>query len=301
MRAMILFFSSLSVIMAQTHQPAAPERAKYFRSADGTVLAYFEKGAGPVLVLLAGGYGYSHKYLSPVGDGLAAANRVVLLDQRGTGLSKLRKHNASTLNVDRLVEDLEALRLHLGLPKLRLLGHSWGGMLAMSYAAAHPERVESMVLVSSGGMDMGFSGPYNAGVAARLKEVLSVKEQERLKRLMSRLPATKIEISHLRMPAYVYDRSRASELEKYFDHEPDPPHEIAEDLNARKWNVRQAMRDLQAPVLIVHGREDPLPLSVAEETQGTISGARIEVIEHCGHYPWVDQPDLFFEVIKSFR
>src|SRR4051812_26438739 len=121
MRAMILFFS-ISTIMAQTLQPAAPESAKQFRSADGTVLTYFEKGNGPVMVLLAGGYGYSHKYLSPVGEGLAAANRVVLLDQRGTGLSKLRKHNASTLNVDKLVEDLEALRLHLGLAKLRLLG-----------------------------------------------------------------------------------------------------------------------------------------------------------------------------------
>jgi proline iminopeptidase len=96
------------------------ERAHYFRSSDGTTLAYFEKGNGPPVVLLAGGYALAHGYLTPIGDALAVAHRVILPDQRGTGLSKLGDYNRTTLNLEKLVADLDALRMHLGLRKLNL-------------------------------------------------------------------------------------------------------------------------------------------------------------------------------------
>jgi proline iminopeptidase len=70
------------------------------------------------------------------------------------------------------------------------------------------------------------------------------------------------------------------------------------DLKRRKWDVRAELKNLHAPVLIIHGREDPLPLSVAQETQQTIPGARLEVIRDCGHYPWLDQPAQFFALVK---
>jgi pimeloyl-ACP methyl ester carboxylesterase len=202
------------------------EHAHYFRSSDGTTLAYFEKGSGPPVVLLAGGYALSHGYLEPIADALAVTHRVILPDQRGTGLSKLGEYNRATLNLDKLVEDLDALRMHLGLRKLNLMGHSWGGMLAMSYAAAHPNRIESMVLVGSGGMDLAFLPLHAAGTAARLKLVLTSEEQKRLDTLMATAAApqmpeqVKSEISHLRSAASFHDRRRAEALEKYFDTDP---------------------------------------------------------------------------------
>jgi proline iminopeptidase len=305
-----LAFGLPGVVGQQTQAPKNPslaERARQFRSADGTVLAYAEKGSGRVLVLLAGGYGLSHGYMSSVADGMAASNRCILPDQRGTGLSKVRDYSASTLNIAKLIEDLDALRTHLRLQKLRLLGHSWGGMLAMSYAAAHPERVESIVLVDSGGMNLNFQPLYSSGTAARLRAVLSSDEQDRLRILMAGdAPMTEIakaEISHLRMAAFLFDRNRAAELEKYFDRAPineEAAEAVVADLKRRKWDVRAELRNLHAPVLIIHGREDPLPLSVAQETQQTIPGARLEVIGDCGHYPWLDQPAQFFALVKRF-
>jgi len=294
----------------QTHAPKNPslaEHARQFRSTDGTDLAYFEKGSGRVLVLLAGGYGLSHVYMSPVADGMATAYRCILPDQRGTGLSKVRDYSASMLNVEKLIDDLDALRKHLRLRKIRLLGHSWGGMLAMSYAAAHPERVESIVLVDSGGMNMDFQPLYSSGTAARLRAVLSADEQDRLRILMAGdVPMTgtaKAEISHLRMAAFLFDRSHAAELEKSFDRDPvneEAANAVFADLRRRKWDVRAELKKLHAPVLIIHGREDPLPLSVAQEIQRTIPRARLEVIGDCGHYPWLDQPAQFFALVKGF-
>jgi len=272
------------------------ERAHYFRSSDGTTLAYFEKGNGPPVVLLAGGYALAHGYLKPIGDALAVAHRVILPDQRGTGLSKLGEYNRTTLNLEKLVADLDALRMHLGLRKLNLLGHSWGGMLAISYAAAHPSRIESMVLVDSGGLDLTFLPLHAAGAAARLKLVLTSEEQKRLNTLMASAGTppmseqTKSEISHLRSAAAFHDRRRAEELAKYF--ETDPINEpaaavILADLKERNWNVRPALRNLHAKVLIIHGMDDPMPLSVSQDIQQTIPGARLEVIDDCGHYPWL--------------
>ena len=303
------YVALLSLAAAFTRQLCASPGPHYFRSSDGTTLAYFEKGSGPPVVLLAGGYALSHGYLSPVGDALAVSHRVILPDQRGTGLSKLGAYNRTNLNLDQLVADLEALRTHLGFRKLNLLGHSWGGMLAMSYAAAHPDRVESMVLVGSGGMDLSFVPLLAAGAAARLKLVLTSEEQKRLDTLMATATAppmpeqVKSEISHLRAAALFHDRKRAEALEKYFD--TDPVNEIAAtiiqaDLKERNWDVRPALRSLHAKVWIIHGRDDPMPLSVSQDIQRTVPGATLEVIDDCGHYPWLDQPERFFSILNGF-
>jgi proline iminopeptidase len=291
--------------------PSSPpmERVHYFRSSDGTTLAYFEKGSGPPVVLLAGGYALAHGYLSPIGDALAVAHRVILPDQRGTGLSKLVEYNRTTVNLEKLVADLETLRTHLGLRKLNLLGHSWGGMLAMSYAVAHPNRVESIVLVGSGGMDLAFMPLHAAGAAARLKIVLTSEEQRRLDALMAGAgptpmsEQTKSEISHLRSAAVFHDRKRAEEMAKYFD--TDPINEsaaaaILADLKERNWNVRPTLRNLHAKVLIIHGLDDPMPLSVSQDIQQAVPGAKLEVIDDCGHYPWLDRPVRFFSILNGF-
>jgi proline iminopeptidase len=75
---------------------------------------------------------------------------------------------------------------------------------------------------------------------------------------------------------------------------------VLTDLKRRKWDVRAELMKLQAPVLIIHGREDPLPLSVAQEIQRTIPRTRLEVISDCGHYPWFDQPAQFFALVNRF-
>lgn len=117
-----------------------------FTTYDGTELALHVQGDGEPLVCLPGGAMRASRYLGDLG-GLAAGRRLIRLDLRGTGGSAVPA-DESTYRADHQVADIEALRLHLGLERMDLLGHSAAGSLAMMYAGAHPDRVGRLVLVT---------------------------------------------------------------------------------------------------------------------------------------------------------
>jgi len=128
-----------------------------FASYDGTRLVYretagpghpYREAAGPErpLVCLPGGPARDPDYLGDLG-GLDQHARLVLLELRGSGGSAVPADPA-TYRCDRMVEDVEALRAHLGLDQLDLLGHSAGGDLALLYAARYPERIRRLILVA---------------------------------------------------------------------------------------------------------------------------------------------------------
>ena len=114
--------------------------------ADGTRLAYHRAGEGAPLICLPGGPMQSSAYLGDLG-GLTAHRSLVRLDPRGTGESAAPADPAS-YRCDRQVDDVEALRAHLGQDRVDLLGHSAGGTLAVLYAARHPDRVGRLALVT---------------------------------------------------------------------------------------------------------------------------------------------------------
>jgi proline iminopeptidase len=116
-------------------------------TADGRALAWRELGSGPVLVCHPGGPGCSSAYFGDLPE-LAARRTLVLLDPRGTGGSD-RPADPSDYDLEQYVADVEAVREHLGLERLDLLGHSHGGFVAMAWAGAHPDRVARLVLAST--------------------------------------------------------------------------------------------------------------------------------------------------------
>jgi len=119
----------------------AQEHGTTFALADGTKI-YYETtggGSGTPLVVVNGGPGFDHMYLhtSNVWDTLAKNRTIVMYDQRGNGRSDALKANQSCTLADQ-INDLDALRDHLGYKQIDLLGHSWGGYLVMAYTARHP-------------------------------------------------------------------------------------------------------------------------------------------------------------------
>ncbi|MFE0426334.1 alpha/beta fold hydrolase [Streptomyces sp. NPDC058953] len=118
-----------------------------FAAFDGTPLACRISGSGEPLICLPGGPMRAAAYLGDLG-GLTVDRRLVLLDPRGTGASGAPA-DPDTYRCDRQVDDIEALRLRLGLPGLDLLAHSEGGDTALLYAARHPDRVRGLVLVTA--------------------------------------------------------------------------------------------------------------------------------------------------------
>lgn len=126
-----------------------------FHTYDGTELAYHVMGEGAPLICLPGGAMRAGAYLGDLG-GLSAVRQLVVLDLRGTGDSAV-PDDVSTYRCDRLVEDVEALRRHLGLERIDLLAHSAAGNLAALYAARHPWALRSLVLVAPGMQATGFA------------------------------------------------------------------------------------------------------------------------------------------------
>src|SRR5882672_6202984 len=125
-----------------------------FAANDGTELTYHELGEGAPVVCLPGGPMQDSEYLGNLG-GLSDHVRLMLLDPRGTGRSATPEDPA-TYRCDRQVDDVEALRQHLGLSKMTLLAHSAGANLAVLYAVRHPDHIGTLILVTP--------SPYAAGL-----------------------------------------------------------------------------------------------------------------------------------------
>lgn len=140
----------------------------FFDAPDRTRLAFHERGAGEPLVVLPGGPMRASAYLGNLG-GLDAHRRLVLLDLRGTGESEVPADPA-TYRCDRLVDDVEALRLRLGLERMDLLAHSAGGSLAMLYAARYPQRIARLALITATPWALGWPATADdRRAAARLR------------------------------------------------------------------------------------------------------------------------------------
>jgi pimeloyl-ACP methyl ester carboxylesterase len=130
--------------------PALPPRTSRedYVAADGAELWYREIGDGPPIFIVHGGPDFNHAYLLPDMDQLADAYRLVYYDQRGRFNSR-GGVRLDDLGIDRYTDDLYALRAHLGLPTVAVLGHSWDGHVAMHYAVRHPDRVSRLILMNS--------------------------------------------------------------------------------------------------------------------------------------------------------
>ncbi len=147
MRALLL-----ALVLFVLGQNSRAQTTTGMAPATGVELSYHTYGEGSPLLVLNGGPGLSSVHFEPLARNLAdlgSGYRVILFEQRGTGGSPLVTADSSTVTTALMVDDIEALRRHLGIEAWAVLGHSWGGMYAMLYATAHPERVRGLILSSS--------------------------------------------------------------------------------------------------------------------------------------------------------
>jgi len=156
-RHFILSASGILATLAAPRRAWAADPVSGRFAVTGGTLGYRRYGtAGRPYVLLSGGPGLNSSYVDPIAIELSHERTIVVLDQRGTGTSRDAIGDGSQLTVAGAIADLDALRAALGLTHLSLLGHSWGAMLSMAYAAAHGDRVASLVLLDPGGPDPSF-------------------------------------------------------------------------------------------------------------------------------------------------
>jgi proline iminopeptidase len=248
---------------------------------DGFDLRYRAEGAGPPIVFLSGGPGLEVSTFTPAAAFFPAGYRFVFLEQRGTGRSIPAQMTAESFTLALMVEDLEALRVHLKQERLLLAGHSWGGMLAMAYAAAHPGKVDGLILIASGGPTNEFEKEFGRNLQARMS------------------PADR---KGAPWPAYFFDR--AIGLAFAATVKPGDLHELPSmllnrDLH-RHYDSRPGLRRLDRPALVVHGEDDPIGRSTAEQIHALIRASTLRYIPRCGHFPWLEQPDAFRRILAEF-
>jgi len=275
---------------------------------DGTRLAYAEVGGGPRLLCLPGGPGRASAYLEDLG-GLADERTLVLLDARATGRSDVPA-DPSTLRFDRLAEDVEALRLHLGEDPLDLLGHSAGAIVAQAYAAAHGDRLRSLVLVTpSDWLQGGTRADVPALRAARSGEPWYAEAAEAAAALgdasASQAQAQAQALQRAARP-FLYGRwdERTQAHAASADRQMSRRAELGFGAGMDEVDVPGllgALRQLDVPVLVVGGERDAATgLQAVTAVARCFARAETAVLPRAGHFPWVDEPEAFREAVSGF-
>ena len=270
----------------------------------GVELHYRSAAAGAPAVLLSGGPGFTIDYMVPVGDFLPAGYRRIFFEQRGTGRSRPASFSPASLTLQTAIEDLEALRLHLQQDRLLLVGHSWGGMLAMAYAVAHPDHVDRLILIGSGGPTLEFAQWFGDNIEARLRpEDIEARRYwgQAVNNGTDRDKAA-LEETRAIAPAYFFDRKKGLDFAATLK-----DGALRQDVNtllfadlAKSYDLRDGLRKLNRRVLIVHGHQDPVGDKTAEDIHGLIPGSTLAYVNKSGHFPWLEQPEEFKRLVVEF-
>ena len=273
---------------------------------DGRRLAYRRTGEGPVLVCHGGGPGFSSLYFGDLA-GLSDELELVLLDPRGTGGST-KPSDPRAYAIEDYVSDLEGLREHLGLERMQLFGHSHGGIVAIAYAARHPERVERLILASTLAR---FSAEQAAAMAADVESHADESWYEDARAALEAEEAgefeTDEELAELTLRESPFYFARYGDLERAYLEtlRGDTPNADALRLfnqeQVPRFDLRPELAQIAAPTLVITGEEDFItgPLCAAELSNG-IAGADTVLIPGCGHFIFVEAPEAFRDSVLAF-
>lgn len=263
--------------------------------------------------MVHGGPGNALLSIQPDFGRFASEYTVIYYDQRGNGRSDPVQDPAQ-LALDRHISDLDAIRAHFGLRRMNLLGNSWGGLLAAAYAGAHPERIARLVLHSPAEPTKALLVAAADEMERRLKKLYSAAEQERFARLSSpryRLRASDPvaacrEWAAMLIPLMMAQPSNAGRVRGDICSGSAEAVRVQQIVNMQIWtslgdyDLRPAMAAVKAPVLVVYGLADTIPVSSAEAWSRAFPNARLLRVSNAGHVPQVERPDVFFPAVESF-
>ena len=258
----------------------------------------------PPLLLLHGGPGADHRYLLPQMLRLGEDHDLLLYDQRGGGESKTDDRTPVTWQSS--VDDLQRVIAEFGLESPSLVGYSWGGLLALLYAMQTGRGVVApapgrLVLIDPAPATRQYRARFEAEFARRQAgaQVQGLREELSASGLRERDPdAYRHRAFELSVAGYFADPRAARDL---------TPFRVTGRVQQSVWEslgdydlLEPGMLDtIHCPAFVVHGRQDPIPLASSEGVAHAL-GADLTVLDHCGHVPYVEQPDALFSAVARF-
>ena len=288
-------------------QNSSLQNEEGYVEANGVKHYYRTVGQGEPFILLHGGPGMYHDELYPFFLDFAKNHKVIFYDQRGNGKSRLEVVDSSTFNVELMVEDLEAIRKSFGIEKLNIIGHSWGGLLAMYYAAAYPDHVERLILVDA--------APVNTELLIKcyqnLVSMYTPEEWDYVQKLWSSDeflagdPKTHNEALYISEGAVFSNKAMIDEYMKaaVFTQET-AKNSVALNELATKMkltiHVQDRLSNITCPTLIINGKDDFIIEEAVQMTHKLIANSEVTYVDHAGHYPFVENKTEFFKMLNDF-
>lgn len=276
---------------------------------NGVELHYRTTGHGPALFLVSPGWGVGSAYLQRGFISLAEHFSLFFIDTRGTTTSS-RPVDPSKMGSIDMADDLEALRLHLGLSEISLLGHSNGGAIALSYATRFPQHIDKLLLLDSQVLGLSAAADtqrmiqeratdprYEAAVKA-VSTLFSgqanpAKDDETLQSFIDQV-----------LPLYLHRPEKTLALARQHLSGPISSYAFASQFAAdaaNRTDLTQSLDQIRAKVLIVVGRHDYIcPLALSEHLHKAIPHSQLTIFEESGHFTWLEEPENFWSVLNSF-
>ena len=272
---------------------------------DNGFLYYHEYGSKnlPAVIVLTGGPGNTYNQLEEMAIKMSPKFRCILLEQRGTGKSIPKPFDSTTVNINLVTKDLKTLIDNLKLKKSVLLGHSWGGMLAMNFAAEYPKNVKQLILIGPGPHKDVKNG-FEVFFANRTHK-RSSKEENRLNQLTKLIKTNKadsleiIESMKLTRRAYIYANPIPDSLFLKVNTERNSKTLalLWKDI-IQNYDVSKTLNNYKGQIDIISGRQDVAGFFSYELKQDRPS-INLHWINKSGHFPMYEQPSEFYDILYS--
>lgn len=251
------------------------------------------------LLCINGGLHFGHYVLWPALAPLAANRQLIFFDQRGRGKSQ-QPPGARTARFEYDAGDIAPIRQALGIDHWNVLGHSWGGGLAMLSTAGDREAVSKLVLVDAVGPTSDWLSRLHSGALARLtgerRDTLERLDPAALK--VDDIAAHAAYTSAL-YPAWFSDREFGAIFSSPRANSTTGA-AVAARLRRDGYDWTSTISSIRVPTLIVHGEDDLLDVSVAHKIHDLITGSELSLIPHAGHLPFWEAPEEFFNRVEKF-
>lgn len=285
-------------------QSARPDTSG-FADVAGARLYFRSVGTGKPLVIVHGGPGMSHDYLAPqLITLLADEYRLIFYDQRASGRST-GVEDTTRLTMAQFVEDLEDLRRELGLGRLNVLGHSFGGLLAMHYAVAHPTQVERLLLIDTSPASWELNFPhFRRTIAARQ----TANDRRRLAALQAAASSGKDPKDTERyltifFRTFFHNAELSDSLALNVDAQWIANNRVTGDRiwgDLGRYDFHDRLQHIVAPTLILHGTASVIAVDGARAIANRIPNSQLIVLKDVGHFPYIEAPQAFAAAVKAF-
>jgi proline iminopeptidase len=301
-----------------TPPPQQPEDENFWNVEEDIRLYHFSEGEGRNVLIVHGGPGYPYAEPWPGLEPLTGEYQFYYYDQRGSGKSTrpidaLSSSNFyqnmttldSALGIGAQLADIERIRHILGEEELIIVGHSFGGFLASLYAAEFPEHVEALVLIAPA--DVLVMPQKDGGLYETVGERLPEDMQEEYAAFLDDYLDFKNLFSKSEDDLVALNQ----EFGKYYGAVTDTS--IPEQGEPGGWmtfamfvsmgrrhDYRDALKDVEAPVLVIHGKDDLQAEAASRVYVDAFPNAQFQVIQNATHFPFFEQPEEFAAVVRRF-